>query len=162
LSQGLIAEIHASGISIHLFADCQGCAGQDLEYQRVTIGRLQAEGFAVIAPDSFALSNRTQVCLMGDRHVWSVRATEARFAAEQAGKLPRVDAKYLFLVGHSEGGAGAAAYRGAQFNAIVISAFPCRDGIAADVPTLAVAYRNDTQLLGASVICMSANQHLIR
>jgi hypothetical protein len=77
LSQGFIAQLHASGISIHLFAACQGCAGQDLEYQRVTIGRLQAEGFAVIAPDSFALSNRTQVCLMGDRHVWSVRAAEA-------------------------------------------------------------------------------------
>jgi hypothetical protein len=77
LSQGFIAQLHASGISIHLFSACQGCAGQDLEYQRVTIGRLQVEGFAVIAPDSFALSNRTHVCLMGDRHVWSVRAAEA-------------------------------------------------------------------------------------
>lgn len=150
------------GLKLPTVIYLHGCLGLDLEKQTRTLGRLLREGFAVIAPDSYALSNRRTVCGMGDRHVFSVRAAEARYAAEKAGALHWVDASNLFLIGHSEGGAGAAAYRGEQFNAIVISGFNCADGITRRVPTLAVAYRDDKWLYNTGgFFCTGATERMI-
>jgi dienelactone hydrolase len=139
-----------------------GCSGLDLENQSRTIGGLLRAGFAVIAPDSYALRDRRPVCGLGSRHVFSVRAAEAQFAAERARALAWVDARNLFPIGHSEGGAGAAAYRGEQFNAIVISGFHCSDGVASSVPPLAIAHRGDPWVQSAAGFCPGATEKSIR
>ncbi len=148
----------APGVRLPTVIYLHGCSGMDLEHQSRTMGKLLREGFAVIAPNSFALTNRSAVCGRGNRHVFSVRAAEAMFAAERARSLDWVDARNLFLIGHSEGGAGAAAYRGDQFNAIVISGFHCPDGLASGVPTLAVGYREDHQIRSAPRVCANATE----
>ena len=52
-----------------------GCAGLRWSYWAQTLGRLRDAGFALIAPDSFALSNRKEVCGMTARDVFAVRAS---------------------------------------------------------------------------------------
>jgi poly(3-hydroxybutyrate) depolymerase len=149
------------GVKFPTVVYLHGCQGMDLENASETMGALLRQGFAIIAPDSYALSNRTEACNTGNRSVWWVRAAEARYAAERVLELPWVDAENLFLVGHSEGGAGAAAYRGRQFNAIVISAYGCPDGIASSIPTLVVAADNDPQIRNVSGICVHAGDRMI-
>jgi dienelactone hydrolase len=138
-----------------------GCRGLDWGYHFNIMGPLMELGFAFIAPDSFARTNRSSVCGMGRRDVFSYRASEAKYAAEKARELPWVDANNLFLIGHSEGGAGVAAYIGDQFNAMVISGFHCPDGIKSGIPTLAVASRNDRWLPGQHDVCLTAQERLI-
>ncbi len=149
------------GLRVPTVIYLHGCAGVDLEKQTATLGRLLNEGFAVIAPDSFALTDRRVVCGMGDRRVFYVRAKEAEYAAEQAKTLEWVDSRNLFLIGHSEGGAGATAFSGDQFNAIVISGWGCPDGIASGVPMLALAYSDDHQIGSTGAICPSATEVVI-
>ena len=138
-----------------------GCAGLDWGNISNTTGALIKQGFALIAPDSFALSNRTQTCGMGMRGTFQIRAAEAQYAAARARDLPWVDADNLFLIGHSEGGAGVAAYGGTQFNALVISGFACNDGIWSGLPTLAVAAKQDRLINPTREVCPTAQERML-
>ncbi len=158
-NQEQLARIPA-GLKLPTVIYLHGCLGQDMGNNDTTLGRLVREGFAVIAPDSFALSNRVSVCNLGVQQVFLARAAEARYAAERASALPWVDPTNLFLIGHSEGGAGAATYTGNQFNAIVISGYHCRHGIGSGAPSLAVAYRDDPQLQGR-IVCSGATERML-
>jgi len=126
------------------------------------MGPLMKLGFAIIAPDSFARTNRYEDCYGRNTNTKiRQRAQEAKYAAEKAGDLPWVDVNNLFLIGHSEGGAGAAAYYGNQYNAIAISGNSCENGIASNIPTLVAVSRGDKQLVSPERICLRAQERII-
>ena len=139
-----------------------GCNGLDWSYNSNTMGPLMKLGFAIIAPDSFARTNRVSTCGQGGKRTTiRYRTAEAKFAAERAKDLPWVDANNLFLIGHSEGGKGAAAYHGDQFNAIAISGASCKNGVAPNIPTLIAVSQDDAQLRSSDRICLGAEERVI-
>ncbi|MSO64429.1 MAG: hypothetical protein EXQ85_01270 [Alphaproteobacteria bacterium] len=130
-----------------------GCTGiGDLPF----LAELARQGFAVVAPDSFARRFRPLQCdpgtLKGGQNlfVYDFRATELTYALEQIGRLDWVDYDNLFLVGASEGAVAAALFRGEVFNARVLTQWTCQGqalvrGVAAppDEPVLAIVRAGD-------------------
>ncbi len=150
------------GIKLPTVIYLHGCSGLDWSYNSNTMVPLMKLGFAIIAPDSFARTNRVNTCGQGGKRTTiRYRAAEAKFAAERAKDLPWVDANNLFLIGHSEGGKGAAAYHGDQFNAIAISGASCKNGIASNIPTLIAVSQDDAQLRSPDRICLGAEERVI-
>ena len=117
---------------------------------------LGRQGFAVIAPDSFARAFRPLQCEPGTQRggrnlfVYDFRSAELTFALERLPDLPWVDLDNLFLMGASEGGVTAALFRADVFNARVIVQWTCTGaplvaGIDAPLrtPILAIVREND-------------------
>ena len=114
-----------------------GCAGlgrENLRYMRLVAGA----GYAVIAPDSFARRYRPETCdpsqhrgIKGAPHrrVNQMRQEEIHHAAYRVRRIPWVDRKNLFLMGHSQGGTAVAAYEGDEFGAHVIAGSTCWRGV---------------------------------
>ncbi len=92
---------------------------------------LAAEGYAVIAPNSFARAFRPLQCdprtTTGgrNRYIYDFRLAELTYALEHLEDEDWVDFKNLFLIGTSEGGVAAALFRGDVFNARVITQWTC-------------------------------------
>lgn len=129
---------------------CDGLAGLN------PLRAIARRGFAVVAPDSFARRFRPPQCdtvtQTGGKnlYVYDFRAAEITYALQRMRRLPWVDQRRLFLVGHSEGGLAAAHYRGDAFRARVIAEWTCHGapvvaGLSAppDEPVLAVVRAND-------------------
>lgn len=129
---------------------CDGLAGLN------PLRAMARRGFAVVAPDSFARRFRPHQCDTVTRtggqnlYVYDFRAAEISYALQRLRRLPWVDQRRLFLVGHSEGGLAAAQYRGDAFRARVIAEWTCHGsplvaGLSAppDEPVLAVVRAND-------------------
>jgi hypothetical protein len=108
---------------------------------------LPKEGYAVIAPDSFARTGRMATCgsPTGSRGTRPLRKEEIQYAARQARNLPWVDSKNLFLFGQSEGGGAAIRYSGDEFNARVASGAGCWR-VRRSTPLLVVNFRNDAYM----------------
>lgn len=105
-------------------------------------------GYAVISPNSTARKGyfrecdpQTYVC-HGASRILRMRLQDVKYAAMQAQNLHWVDQNNLFLVGHSEGGYVAAAYRGTEFNAVVVSGTTCWAGIKAPSGTPVLSVRS--------------------
>ncbi len=116
------------------------------------ISKLSAEGYAVIAPDSFARRYRPPDCdqktyttgLFPQAHAF--RQAEIKYAAQRVRELPWVDQANVFLMGFSEGGRATAAYEGDEFKGHIITGSTCdRQGIGAPraKPVLAIVASND-------------------
>ena len=114
-----------------------GCSG----FWSGTIRRLDflaANGFAVIAPPSFAREKYTQSCDIYShagsfyRDTIKIRHNDAGNAIEKAKQLPWVDENNVFLLGLSEGGLTTATFsakNNKQFvNARVVEGWTCNAG----------------------------------
>lgn len=105
-----------------------GCTGIGNLKFLTDLGR---QGFAVIAPDSFARRYRPLQCdpenQRGGRNlfIYDFRTAELTYALERLPTLGWVDLDNLFLIGASEGGVTAALFRADVFNARVIVQWTC-------------------------------------
>lgn len=117
---------------------------------------LGRQGYAVVAPDSFARRYRPLQCdpksSRGGRNlfVYDFRSAELTYALERLPDLAWVDLDNLFLIGASEGAVTAALFRGDVFNARVIAQWTCAGaplvaGIGAPrrTPILAIVREDD-------------------
>ena len=138
---------------VHLHG-CSGIIGDEVAWAR----HLGRAGYAVIMPDSFARAGRKRDCDPSRARgglfprVWEMREEEIGHALAQVRTLPWVDARNVFLMGHSEGGAAVALWGGGGVNAQVILGWWCRydgtpalDGIRMprSMPVLAVTFQVD-------------------
>ena len=111
-----------------------GCSG----YWAGTIRRidfLAANGFAVIAPPSFARKKYPKSCDVNlnqggfYRDTIRIRQNDAGYAIQQAKKLPWVDDNNVFLMGLSEGGITTATFfskdKNKSVNARVVEGWTC-------------------------------------
>ena len=99
---------------------------------------LSENGFAVIAPASFARNRYPQSCDPDSHKGGMYRATlrmrqnDAGYAIEKARALPWVDSRNLFLVGLSQGGITTATFsssgKAKRINARIIEGWTCHAG----------------------------------
>jgi dienelactone hydrolase len=124
---------------------------------------LARQGYAVVAPDSFARRYRPLQCDPktsrggSNLFVYDFRSAELTYALERLPDLPWVDLDNLFLVGASEGAVTAALFRGDVFNARVIAQWTCTGaplvaGIGAPrrTPVLAIVREDDPYYAAAN------------
>ena len=128
-----------------------GCAGLgrgNLRYMRL----LAQAGYVVIAPDSFARRYRPETCIPSEhrgikgaphRRVNRMRQEEIHHAVYRVRRIPWVDRKSLFLMGHSQGGTAAASYEGNEFNAHIISGSVCWRGVRSPSGTPFLAFYSE-------------------
>jgi len=133
-----------------------GCGGFDW-YTNHDISLFLRNGYAVLAPNSFARKYRPTSCnpmAHGGglfRDILAFRLAEASYAHEAAKNLPWVDKRNIFMVGFSEGGLTTAQYgHGGLAGRIILgwtcnSGWPEYKGISGprDEPILAVVSSND-------------------
>lgn len=107
-----------SGTKLPVIAYFHGCAGLVIA-SRLHLDWLEKlDDFVTIAPNSFARKRPTycfrnqtvDVSLTGI--VTDMRKAEIRYALDQIVKLPWVDTRNIFLIGHSQGGGTVAGYGG--------------------------------------------------
>ena len=145
-----------NGTKLPLVLYLHDCAG--LGYHREDIANLSRLGFAVIAPDSFARSQRPMGCyedlqqyLKYYDFAAALLQAELDYAINRIKALPWVDDQQLFLIGSGVGGAVVAQYQGAEFAGHVIEGWGCRpppkafDGIKtqSQIRIYSVVSRND-------------------
>lgn len=131
---------------------CTGLGSADDRFLR----KLAAEGFVVIAPDSFARRYRPMQCDPRTKtgghnlYVYDFRQAEINFALLKLAEIDWVDPQRLFLIGASEGGVAAALYRGSAFRGRIITHWTCQGGrlirgldAAEDEPILAIVQQHD-------------------
>ncbi|OGL67309.1 MAG: hypothetical protein A3J27_11300 [Candidatus Tectomicrobia bacterium RIFCSPLOWO2_12_FULL_69_37] len=129
---------------------CSGLAPGNFDYMHL----LADQGFAVLAPDSFARPGRPKTCdsrlhrgIPGApfARVAAMRQEEIRFAQDRLRGLAWVDQRNVFLMGHSQGGAAVAAYPNRGFNGVIVSGSTCQYGLNAPegTPVLSVYSESD-------------------
>lgn len=133
-----------------------GCAGFGSASNH-DINFLLNNGYAVLAPNSFARKYKPQSCdpntYTGGFHrgVLYFRLAEATYAHEAAKNLPWVDKRNIFMMGFSEGGITTAQYRRGGLAGRIILGWTCNSGVPEkrgisgprDEPILAVVASND-------------------
>lgn len=134
-----------------------GCAGFD-DYARQDFNFLLSNGYAVLAPLSFARKYKPQSCDPKNnegglhRGVLDFRLAEASYAHRAANSLPWVDKRNIFMMGFSEGGITAAQYRHGGLAGRIILGWTCCNNVwpeysgisgPQDEPILAVVASND-------------------
>lgn len=89
-------------------------------------------GFIFFAPNSFKVENRptytTPAKLKDYEKVHKLRQDEIQFNLKKLKNISFIDKKHLFLMGNSEGGLAAAAYKGRAFKGRIITAYSCENG----------------------------------
>lgn len=131
-----IAEILAEK-KIPLVIYLHGCAGFSRTSEH-DIHFLVRNGYAVIAPDSFARNYRPQRCNTStyDAYLTSgvvtYRLAEANYAYKEAYNLPWIDKQNIFLMGFSEGGKGVANYSQGGLAGRIILGWTCNAGWGED------------------------------
>ena len=113
------------------------------------------QGYAVIAPDSFARERQKNPgidlsytcsgpgCFEQFDRIFNLRTAELAYALGKARQVPWIDQNNLFGWGHSEGGYTMAAYPGAIFKGRIITGTGCHRGFNAKEPVLVVVAVND-------------------
>jgi dienelactone hydrolase len=133
-----------------------GCSGFGYSTS-IDIQFLLSNGYAVLAPNSFARKYKPKSCESSTytgglhRDVLFFRLAEAKYVHEKAKTLPWVDKRNIFMMGFSEGGITTAQYRlGGLAGKIILgwtcnSGWPEYSGISGprDEPILAVVASND-------------------
>ncbi|MBI3128570.1 MAG: alpha/beta fold hydrolase [Candidatus Tectomicrobia bacterium] len=134
---------------------CSGVAPENFDY----IHLLAGEGYAVVAPDSFARPDRPETCdpkryagVLGapQAEVNRMRREEIQESLEHLRRLPWVDQRNIFLMGHSQGGGAASSYSGGGFRGVILSGSLCPSGLnaPAGTPVLALYSKRDPWLQG--------------
>ena len=133
---------------------CTGRGGQE-EYWAQT---LAGAGYAVVMPDSFARQYRRANCdpatltLGMFPQATDFRQEEITYALDRLREQPWVDARNLFLMGHSDGGMAAALWPSPGFKGVIISGWTCTyrgnsiyDGLRTPqrTPVLAIGFETD-------------------
>lgn len=133
---------------------CTGRGSQDEFWART----LADAGYAVVMPDSFARQYRRANCdpftqtVGGFPQATDFRQEEIAFAMDRLREQPWVDARNLFLMGHSEGGLAAALWPSPGFKGVIISGWMCTyrthpayDGLRTPLqtPVLAIEFETD-------------------
>ncbi len=112
-------------------------------------------GYAVIGPDSFAREYRPKTCSGREpirgapiEEVLMMRQEEIQDASRRIRKLPWVDKKNIFLVGHSQGGEAVALYSEGGFKGRIILGTGCQRGffVPSSEPVLIVTSKGDLVL----------------
>lgn len=84
------------------------------------------------APNSFRIKNRptykTPTKLKNYEKVHKFRQAEITYNLEKLKSIPFVDSKHIFLMGNSEGGLAAAAYKSKEFKGRIVTAYSCENG----------------------------------
>jgi dienelactone hydrolase len=118
----------ADGEALPVVVYLHGCTGiGNLDFIR----SLADEGFAVVAPNSFARSFRPLQCEPETKtggfnlFVYDFRLTEISFALEQLWFVEWADWSRMVLAGTSEGAVAVALYRGDEFKGRVIAQWTC-------------------------------------
>jgi dienelactone hydrolase len=122
------AALLADGETLPVALYLHGCTGiGNLEFLR----DLANQGFAVIAPDSFARTYRPLQCDPETQtggfnvFVYDFRLAEISFALEQLWSVEWADWNRMVLAGASEGAVAVALYRGDEFKRRVIAQWTC-------------------------------------
>jgi poly(3-hydroxybutyrate) depolymerase len=130
-----------------------GCGGIG-DHEKKWAQHLKSEGFIVVLPDSFAIPNRVINCIpssntpnIGKVPTNDLRPAEAEFAMGMIQEQVWADKRNVFLMGHSEGGAGAFLTKEVGFKGIVVSGFSCgvrrKVGSADTTPFIAINWEID-------------------
>lgn len=141
-----------------------GCGGLDSDFY-AWAPVLAGDGYAVVAPDSFARAWRRATCspaafpVRSEFEVLALRDREIAYAQRQLRTLSGVRPEAIFLFGYSQGGiATARSSTDPPFRAYVITAWGCtapdvRNGllIPASRPVLAIRWSSDAWLAHQSV-----------
>jgi fermentation-respiration switch protein FrsA (DUF1100 family) len=136
-----------------------GCAGIR-DFDDLWARTLSGAGYAVVMPNSFARPGRVSGCAQVRWEIYNLRAEEIGYAQERLRRLPWVDQRNIFLMGHSEGGGSVALWSASGFRGHVISGWPCThrvdpffDGVRApsSTPVLALNFERDPEFSGAMV-----------
>jgi dienelactone hydrolase len=103
--EALLNRLPAASVPVVLYAhDCAGL-GSDATIWGELLAR---QGFAVIAPDSFARGGRTPTCAPGDVDTLLTRESEIRYALRQVRTAPWVRQRAVFVLGVGQGATIAA------------------------------------------------------
>lgn len=154
LEPGLLEVRPSARLPLVLFL--HGCNGLHPGY-RVDLAFLRAQGYAVVAPDSFSRAYKPRSC---DRHsksagfhpgVIGFRLAETAHALERIRGFPWVDPRRIVLMGQSEGGITTANWEGDGLAGRVILGWTCQIpwpplwGLRGDrsTPVLSVVSRDD-------------------
>lgn len=137
-----------------------GCAGV-WSGTHTRLNFLAGEGFAVIAPQSFARAKYPQSCNLSNfdrgmyRGTLKMRQIDAEYAIEQAKKLSWVNSNNVFLMGLSQGGIATATFSSSSASttvkARIIEGWTCHSGwqeynglnTSKSEPVLALIGKND-------------------
>jgi poly(3-hydroxybutyrate) depolymerase len=130
-----------------------GCGGIG-DHEKKWAQNLKSEGFIVVLPDSFAIPTREINCVpssntpnVGKVPVNDLRPAEAEFAMKKVQEQVWADKNNIFLMGHSEGGAGAFLTIEAGFKGVIVSGFSCgvrrKVGSADTTPFIAINWEID-------------------
>ncbi len=133
--------------------DCNGPEGP----QGPLFAYLNENGFAVIAPNSFARRDRPKFCSSANHWLDEVRMAEISFALSQVKQLRWVDQRNLFLMGQGEGGEYAARYDGTEFRGRIASGAVCARGQGRRTPLLVIVSQSDVVLKGIPTKCDGTN-----
>jgi dienelactone hydrolase len=139
--KGIMAELEGmdlpAGTKFPTVIYLHGCAGV-WKGTRTRINFLARNGFAVIAPVSFAREKYPKSCDPKTyesglyRGTLRIRQYDAGYAIKKSKTLQWVDPENVFLMGYSQGGVAAATFssnnRAASVNARVIEAWTCHAG----------------------------------
>ena len=139
--------------SLPIVVFLHGCGGIG-EHEKKWAHHLKSEGFIVVLPDSFSIPNREINCIpsshttnTGKAPVNELRPAEAEFAMKIIQDQVWADKRNIFLMGHSEGGAGAFLTKEVGFRGIVVSGFSCgvrrKVGSADTTPFIAINWEID-------------------
>lgn len=111
------------------------------DYQRW----LGTQGFASVAPNSFALpghvSYKSPIDKASYERIHALRASEIAPTLQALAQQPWADLSRLVLVGTSEGAVPVARYPGPEFAARILYAWSCEDNYFVDAPRNAFADR---------------------
>ena len=136
--------------------DCKGPDGPQgpfFEY-------LNENGFAVIAPNSFARRDRPRLCSSANQWFDGARMAEIGFALARLKQLRWVDQGNLFLVGQGEGGEYAARYDGTEFRGRVAPGAVCDRGQGRSTPLFVIVSQNDSMLEDTPTKCEGADSFM--
>ena len=124
-----------SDSAIPLIIYMHGCYGGGGVNEFRTYRFLAHNGYAVLAPNSYARKSKPISCdpktyrAGFHRGVLGFRLAEAKYAHEAAKKMPWVDKKNIFLMGLSEGGITTAKYPHGGLAGRIILGWTCNSGI---------------------------------
>ncbi|MGB5792041.1 alpha/beta hydrolase family protein [Poseidonibacter sp.] len=92
---------------------------------------VEEAGFIFFAPNSLKVKNRptyeTPTKLKNYEKVHDFRQAEIYFNLEKLQKISFIDTNNIFLMGNSEGGLAAAAFKGREFKGRIVTAYSCEN-----------------------------------
>ncbi len=93
---------------------------------------VEEAGFIFFAPNSFKIQNRptyiSPAKVSSYEKVHRVRQAEIHYNLKKLKNISFIDDKHIFLMGNSEGGLAAAAYKGREFKGRIVTAYSCENG----------------------------------